>query len=90
MIASYEDDIQTRVRRVIRLATSNKRSASAKIIRGAVNGCYEDLAGTLLEVTSGKALELGLTAGEQEAECATYLGLKACEAVLRRAKGVPR
>ncbi len=79
----YEDDIRTRRARVVRLACKDKRSASAKIIGGAINDCYDVLARKLIEETTYKAQELGLTAEEQEQECATYLGLLACEAWMK-------
>jgi hypothetical protein len=77
---SYDDDIHTRRSRVVRLACKDKRSASAKIIMGAINECYDVLARKLIEETTEKAQELGLTAATQEQECATYLQLLACEA----------
>ena len=77
---SYDDDIRARGSRVVRLACKDKRSASAKIIGGAINEVYDVSARDLLERSTAKAQELGLTAEAQEQECALMLQLAACEA----------
>ena len=82
----YDDDLAVRVRRVMRLATKGK-SPSAKIIAGAINEVYETTARELLESTTDKAQALGMLAGEQEDQAATFLRLQACEAVLRTEGG---
>ena len=81
----FDDDLAVRVRRVMRLATKGK-SPSSKIIAGAINEVYETTAASLLETTTEKAKSLGMTAGEQEDQVATYLRLQACEAAMRVAR----
>lgn len=81
--SSFEDT--ERVRRVVRAAGAGKSSA-ARIIRGAINDCYERHARVLLEASDEKARELGVTPEEQERQVVLRLQLGALEATLAHAR----
>jgi len=87
-IPCFEDSLESRVRRVLKLATRG-RSPSTKIIQGAINNVYETTARDLLESTLEKTHELNLTAEEQEQQVSMYLRLLACQAVLNTKVGTP-
>jgi hypothetical protein len=67
---------------VARLAGAGK-SVSARLVRGAINDCYEKLAASVLEQTVGKAEVMGMSVAEHHAAVADYLRLQAAEARLR-------
>jgi len=71
--------LDPRARRVLALAGAG-RSVGAKLVRGAISDVYERLAGDLVEQTTARAAQLGLSPLEHEQACADRLRLLALTA----------